>query len=162
MQDDVKQVDVERPEGGFVLTKAEDGWKVTVDGETAPAIENAATALTGAAANLEAESVLFGQEGLKGEPAATVRVQLEAGTTHVIQIGADADGAREAFLSGRNVTFTLSALDAAELLPELDALREEAPPAEDEAAAEADEEQGESADAGEAETADETAAEAEG
>ncbi|MDQ1256406.1 MAG: hypothetical protein QG656_1002, partial [Candidatus Hydrogenedentes bacterium] len=140
--EDIQEISVQHGAESFVIARTETGWNRTVGAETAEASREACDAYVTRVADLEAETIRFGQTALEGETAGTIAVKSKDGVSYSLTLGAEKDGVTPVAVSGKAQLFTLASGDVKALLVPADEFKKAEPapapaPAEPAPAAEA-------------------------
>jgi hypothetical protein len=113
----IARINVSRAADGFTLSRENDVWTVTVDGQSAAADAEAADDLAMAVADFQIAEINFGQADLPAEAQTTVQVIMNDGSEHVLRFGAEHEGKYPVAISGKTQTFMAESLDVQEIAP---------------------------------------------
>lgn len=127
--ENVAEIAVKAPSLEFSVARTEDKWKVTTGGNTLDASEQACKDLADAFAGLQAGEILFGKADLSVPADTTIVVKMKDGVEHTFACTPDKDGKREIKVSGKKELFTMATVLVTPLLPDVEKLKQPAPPA---------------------------------
>jgi hypothetical protein len=125
--EDIQEISVQHGAESFVIARTETGWNRTVGAETAEASREACDAYVTRVADLEAETIQFGQTVLEGETAGTIAVKSKDGVSYSLTLGAEKDGVTPVAVSGKAQLFTLASGDVKALLVPADEFKKAEP-----------------------------------
>ncbi|MCX5758959.1 MAG: DUF4340 domain-containing protein, partial [Candidatus Hydrogenedentes bacterium] len=126
--DDIIEIAVQTPAQNFSVARADGNWKLTAGGTTFDANPQACKDLADAFAGAQGSDILFGKADLSAPADSTVRAKNKEGVEHTLSFAPDKDGKREVKVSGKKEIFTVPAVLASTLLPDLEKMKQAAPP----------------------------------
>jgi len=127
-EDDIAEIQVSSPASSFLLTRADEEWKLTVDGNAVDAKAEPCDDLATRVADLQATDILFGKAAMDAPADATIRFKMKAGEEYTLSFAPEKDGVSQMMLSGKAQAFTVSKEDRDNLFPAIDKLKKEEPP----------------------------------